>query len=172
MHRLLIPLLLTACSGANADSQTNASGIASRDGHAEKLAVDHAIAVAVNEKDGADFTKALEILNQSDRPRSIKDLQGGMMVLNAFEGRVKRRPTEDAMGGIILLERASLADGEAGNVAPQWLRIVFERGKGEPVQMIVPDKIVADCWRKQENGGEGDPRACIRLRKDRAKASN
>lgn len=136
--------------------------------HDEKQATDLAVAEAINAPGGGDYAKAAGIIRRSDRPEDVKQFQIGMLVIDGFEQPAARRPPETLEDGLRMVEDAVASGGEMRRAGPQQLRLLFERGAGRAPDAIAIDPSVAACWRRLENGGEGDPRRCVAMRRERS----
>lgn len=171
MRLLILPVLfaLASCSGPGS-AQTAANEQDDRswgEWHADTRAEDAAITDAVNEPNGGDFAKAVELTRASKRPAVVKQFQIGMIIMQSFNHPGTRRPPETIGQGLRMVEDAVTQPGEPRKTGPQQLRLIFERGWGQPPHAIPIDPVVADCWHRLENGGAGDPERCVALRRQR-----
>lgn len=136
------------------------------DWHAKKRDVDMAVSEAIDPPRN-DYAKGVDIIRASDRPAGIEDHEVGLLIIASFDLPEYHRPPESLQQGLELLEKAATEEGESREVSPQQLRLIFERGAGLAPNNIPVDAVIADCWHKLENGGAGDPRHCIDLRRQR-----
>lgn len=174
MRPVILTMLLAGCL----QSAQNGNEAAAREWgtwHADKQRVELAMSGALNDGSRPDFARAIAILRASDWPQPIKDMQGGMMVLQSYETAGAIRPSDTVEQGLMLVERAALAAGETSEEAPQQLRMVFERGLGRLPNGIAADPVIADCWHGLEGRWDGkkvvrsasDPATCVALRRRR-----
>lgn len=130
--------------------------------HDAKRATDRLVDEASNLPGGPDCRRVIDIFRASGRPPATIDLEVGGTILGCYaEPPVTTMPRESLADGFDLLERASLAAGEPGDVAPGWLVRWFERGVGKA---LAPQPRLAACWAGVRDKG-ADPRSCIALRK-------
>ncbi len=166
----VLAFLLTACGGGEpATSQASASAAQAdwQRWHGDKQAIDLAVAEKINAPGGGGYAGAIDILRRTDRPEDVRQFQIGILVIEGFDEPGARRPPETLEQGLRMAEDATALDGEMRRNGPQQLRLLFERGAGRAPDAIPVDSVVADCWRRLEKGGSGDPRDCIRMRRER-----
>lgn len=175
MFRLAaVALLLAGCLQQD-KSGNRGEAVSWAKWHADKQRVETDMSGALNNGPRPDFPRAIAILRASDWPAPIKDLEGGMMIMQSYDNPKAIRSTETIQQGLALVERSASAPGETPGEAAQQLRIIFERGLGKLPDGIAADRVVADCWRKRESSwdgkrdvpGIGNPGECVALRKQR-----
>lgn len=168
--KLAMILTLASCAPSNA-TQTRSGEepeLSWWQWHDKKRATDAAVEEAENDPRGADMLKAVTIIRQSGRPPDIVNLQVGGMIVGSYARPPRVYPRESLAEGFALLEKAAVGGGEGQQVAPQRLRMWFERGVGQaPDQAMKPDPVVAACWLAVEERRPEDPHRCIALRKQR-----
>lgn len=162
----LIAIMALIAGCAQGDQVSN-EGAAWMEEHEDRRTVDMAVAVAINEPNGGDYARAVEVIRSSNRPAGVKNFQIGRLVVGSFVRSGSRRPAESLQQGLEMIEQAGVRPGESREVAQQQLRMLFERGIGTPPNAIPIDREVAACWHKLENGGKGDPARCVALRRKR-----
>lgn len=124
------------------------------------------IASMIDASGGHDYAGAADVLRRSGRPEDVRRFQIGMLAIQSFEQKGAVRPPETLEQGLRMAEDAILMDGDIRRTGPQQLRLLFERGGGRPPDTVPVDMRVADCWRRLEHGGPGDPAVCVLTRRE------
>jgi hypothetical protein len=149
-------LLLVACSQQQPD-QTFES-------HSAKRATDWIVEEALADEP-PDYGRAITAIGRSGRPAGTIALETGNLIIAGHrELQTERRPVETLDEGLALLERAANGRGEAAEIAPQHLRLWFERGVGSGVDSaMAPRPQLGRCWAAVE-AREKRAQACIAMR--------
>jgi hypothetical protein len=149
-------LLLAACSQQQPDRAFES--------HSAKRATDWIVEEALADEP-PDYDRAITAITRSGRPAGTIALEtGNLIVAGHREAQPERRPSETLDQGLALLERAANGRGEASEIAPQHLRLWFERGIGIGVDAaMVPRPQLARCWAAVE-AREKRAEACIAMR--------
>ncbi|MCC2975825.1 hypothetical protein LK533_03935 [Sphingomonas sp. PL-96] len=149
-------LLLAACSQQQPDQPFES--------HSAKRATDWIVEEALA-NEPPDYGRAITAIARSGRPAATIALEtGNLIVAGHREAQPERRPAETLDQGLALLERAARSRGEAADIAPQHLRLWFERGVGSGAHAaMAPQPALARCWAAVEVR-EKRPASCIAMR--------
>lgn len=152
---LALAVVLAGCSSQSADDP---------DWHSSKRATDLVVEEALA-AEPPDYARAITAIERSGRPSATVALEAGNLIVAGHrEVQPERRPAATLEQGLSLLERAASGRGEAADIAPQHLRLWFERGVGSGVYQAMPPRPeLARCWRSVEDR-ELRAAACIAMR--------
>ena len=137
--------------------------------HDRTKSEDLKVAEMTDASGGRDYAGAVDVIRHSKRPEDVRSFQMGMLVIEGLEQDDASRPPESLEQGLRMAEDATTMGGEMRRNGPQQLRLLFERGAGRLGDVVSVDMTVADCWRRLEHGGKGDPAVCIALRRKGSK---
>ena len=155
--------MLAACTPSHQDNAQLADW---QQWHHARRDTDLAVGRALNGGGLPDYPAAIAAIGASDRPRGVKDQEIGSLILASFEepGAV-RRPAQSLDDGLVLLERAAQDGGESSRIAPEYLRLTFQRGLSARSRVVLaPDPMLAACWTRVRAARE-KPAICIEARR-------
>ncbi|MFZ3484667.1 hypothetical protein [Sphingomonas sp. 3-13AW] len=134
------------------------------DWHSSKRATDQIVEESLA-AEPPDYARAITAIERSGRPNATIALEtGNLIVAGHREMHPERRPTATLDQGLTLLEQAASGRGEAADIAPQHLRLWFERGVGSGAfRAMAPRADLAHCWRAVEAREQPAP-VCIAMR--------
>ncbi|MBB3910408.1 hypothetical protein [Sphingomonas desiccabilis] len=159
--RCALPALAVVLAGCSSQSTEEA------DWHSSKRATDLVVEEALADEP-PDYARAITAIERSGRPSATVALETGNLIIAGHrEVQPERRPAATLEQGLSLLERAASDRGEAADIAPQHLRLWFERGVGSGVYQAMPPRPeLARCWGAVEERAQRAA-ACIAMRAGR-----
>jgi hypothetical protein len=161
--RWAAPLLVLAAVLPGCSPEASGENV---DWHSSKRATDQIVEESLA-AEPPDYARAITAIERSGRPSATVALESGNLIVAGHrEVQPERRPTATLEQGLALLERAASGRGEAADIAPQHLRLWFERGVGSGVYQAMPPRAdLARCWGAVEEREQRAP-ACIAMRAD------
>jgi hypothetical protein len=159
--RWAAPLLVLAAVLPGCSPEASGENV---DWHSSKRATDQIVEESLA-AEPPDYARAITAIERSGRPSATVALEtGNLIVAGHREVQPERRPAATLEQGLALLERAASGRGEAADIAPQHLRLWFERGVGSGVYQAMPPRAdLARCWGAVEEREQRAP-ACIAMR--------